>query len=435
MSIPQVSSSNPLNFYNSFSTRDFSRISSKTLAVAAGLFTALTLLAFVSYLFISRTWKKGDPKGGSLGDLDSKWNLTARRVEFEAKERWGNKARTSSPLSEGPHQTEILELRNRLLVKGMPSHLHCGIKKGAALDPEIILAHRWSFPTNLDTLVELSTGKAYPANHVALDGFGPETFHPVSYILAESPLNTETVSWREDYYRMAIEYKAGLLLSVACPFQNGKLDKAQYDFLEFGEKLVAKDFIVECVGHPIRLPSPSCRYIAVLLKVTYKGEVKTLWQLLPLTPPEGSFSEIQETVELVDRFIQQFKLQVDRKHPLLVNCRTGLDRTGRFVLFHDLYRQLKITIGKVFLGEKNLNNEQIADVLLKNLNVSEMLRLRASAIECLSTKTAAIDALNQSVLPAFNGNPGCTPDEVNNIYKKHVLATIEVVLKELAASV
>lgn len=308
--------------------------------------------------------------------------------------------------------------RGARLERPVPMNFYNGVLKN---DPDMlpVQAHRWASATNLQTLVVLSTNTAYPANQIKLN-------HPsaVSYILAESPLNNEYVSWQADYYRMAIEKNAELLLSVASPFKDDHIHTEQYDFVTYGKPITFGDYTVECINaEPVKING---LYFANELKVSQGGKLhKIIWQLLPREAPGSSFSEIQGVVTMVNIFIKDKQITLDSQHPLLVNCRTGIDRTGRFVLFHDLQRNLEQLISDHLREKPEASSEQITDSILGTEDVSGMLIERALDIERLSTQTAAIDAIKSSVLPRFDGHPDCTAEKVNSVYRAHVLATVQ----------
>ncbi len=311
--------------------------------------------------------------------------------------------------------------KEKLLQQPVPEELFTGVCKGADRHMLQIQAHRWALRTNLQTLVRLSTGKAYPANRIRLAD------NRLSYIMAESPLNNVTVDWQQDYYRMAIETDTALLLSVASPFKNGDINQLhteQYAFVTQGNPIQFDNYTIQCLNPtPIQIND---LYFANALKVIKDGKIhKVIWQLLPKEAPGSSFKEIQAVVDMVNTFVRDKNLTLDSEHPLLVNCRTGIDRTGRFVLFHDLQTHLEQLIHIQLCDNPHLTDQAIMDAILGTQDISELLIQRALVIEYFSTATAAIDAIKGSVLPNFIGSPKCTPEIVNAVYKKHVLETIK----------
>lgn len=329
---------------------------------------------------------------------------------------------TTTPATESLLIRAERDQKEKLLKQPVPEELYTGVCQGADRNMLQIQAHRWSLSTNLQTLVRLSTGKAYPANQIRLG----DNRAAVSYIMAESPLNNGTVDWQQDYYRMAIETDAALLLSVASPFKNGDINQLhteQYHFVTQGNPIQFDNYTIQCLNPiPIQINN---LYFAYALKVTKNGKFhKFIWQLLPREAPGSSFEEIQAVVNMVNNFVKIKNIALDSKHPLLVNCRTGIDRTGRFVLFHDLQVHLEHLI-HIQLRNPHLTDQTIMDAILGTQDISEMLIQRALVIEYSSTATAAIDAIRDSVLSNFNGSRKCTPGIVNAIYREHVLETIK----------
>ncbi len=307
-----------------------------------------------------------------------------------------------------PLQDPILLANNKiaLLQTPIPRSLYNGVCIDRVHSDLEFQSHRWSFPTNQGTLVHLSTGQAYPANLLRFPESG------MSYIIAESPLNNEIVDWQTDYYRMAIEQNAGLLLCVDHPFSPDNRFKV-------GNTLTVDDRTITC---------ESARRInnilAFKLIITRGSEQRTLWQLLLFETFGSSFNEIQSALASVNEFIKKQHITVNAVRPLLVDCGTGLERSARFILFHELETRVKIFIKQKLASNTSMENEAIYQAIFGNQDISDLLKQLALHVEYSSTSGAAIGDMEYNVLPIFNGKTHCPPDTVNSLFKEYVFGMI-----------
>jgi hypothetical protein len=345
--------------------------------------------------------------------------------EYYFKTRTVTDASKTNPPAQEPQgavialtdEAELTRMKAENLTGPVPANLYCGVNEKLKLQ-----SHRWSNNTNQESLVKLSTGKAYPANIIL-----SSSENGMVYILAESPLNNDIVDWQTDYYRMALEKNAGLLASLTSPFNEGseELNTKHYHFVSPGKTLKFDDWTVNC--EQVIERSQSQNQLFNVYKLTCEhtdGRKKTLYQLLPRETPGGSFPEIQLTIDTLNSFIKDNGLTVNKDHPFLVNCRRGINHSARFVLFHSLQAETEGLIRENLEKNQKMTSEAIYQDIFGDQDISTLLMQLAQIIEYYSTTSAAVDAMKKTVLPRFNGKDGCTPETVNTVFKEHVLETI-----------
>lgn len=270
--------------------------------------------------------------------------------------------------------------------------------------------HR-AWGTNLDTLVELQGIKCcYPANRVQ---FGDQT-----YIQAEAP-QQEKENSKAHYYQMAIESGSNMLVAATSGFRRLK-DKTTgewnitphsdtMDFLNPGESLKIQvpngpTYLVECENDEMTVEFPEwinkaanlegpCYYHFRKLKVTNETDstVRIIHQMVPDFVPVGvPFSLSQTSVDIVNAFVRDNQVIVDKEHPVIVNCITGRDRSGQFIILDSMTREIT-----------ELSKTMNVDEIFSKTAVVDQLLARAYMLAEQSTEGSGIDSIEQTLLPCF----------------------------------
>lgn len=275
----------------------------------------------------------------------------------------------------------------------------------------------YGFGLNVETLVFLPlapTFAYYPANRFH--------FHNISYIQAESPQKS-FVGTRELYYQMAIESGADLLVAVVSGHKISPEDSDKYmHFLSLGETIeidgganisCIKEEVVKAMGKALDSPQVILR----TLRISKKGELdREIYQILPTFEPlaelspqlmpfacysnESSpipacsktiteetpsiFNEAQQFIDLVHTIAAERNIQIDREHPMLVNCITGSDQSGMFIVLDTLYND--------FFSSKEFNPQILGDDLLTQI------KGRALHVSSQSVHGAAINVFKNLFL-------------------------------------
>ncbi len=260
--------------------------------------------------------------------------------------------------------------------------------------PSIPRCHR-AYGTNLDTLVKLKgTDLCYPANKVQI---GNNT-----YIQAEAPTNDKANS-RAHYYQMAVESGAQVLVTVNSGYRAGRVDPTIMDFLSPGESITFQSdgdsYEVTCAKEELKIPLPKeiqaktdltgeCSYHVRRLTVKKNGApTGTIQQIVPdFTSVAVPFALSQYTVDLVNTFVAG-----DRNHPVIVNCQTGKDRSGQFIVLDSMARDIE-----------DLEKTMPRETLLPKIDVVAQLRARALMLEEQSTVGSGVESIEQTLLPCFD---------------------------------
>lgn len=271
--------------------------------------------------------------------------------------------------------------------------------------------HR-SWGTNLDTLVKLEgINFCYPANRAKI---GENT-----YIQAEAP-RKDLEGSKAHYYQMAIESDAKLLVSASTGFRR-IFDKTTdswnitphldtMDFLLPGESIQipvadGPTYTVACAESEklIKLPDAirekakldgPCHYHVRTLTITNDKDAtsRTIRQMVPDFVPVGvPFDLSQYTVDLAESLSNT---SIDEKNTMIVNCNTGRDRSGQFIILHSMRRDL----------EHLLTPDQMTlEDILSQIDVVSQLRARAFMLAKQSTEGAGVDSIENTLLPCFEG--------------------------------
>ena len=265
-------------------------------------------------------------------------------------------------------------------------------------------SHRWSHPTNQETLVHLSTGGVYPANLLEF----PESH--TSYIMAEPPKNSEFVQWQTDFYRMVIEKNVSL---VFCTDMADAI--AENSFLQIGETLKIDQYTIECTNFGSLQAKTGQFFKTDKLTISHPNinTKKTIYQFIPVKGVgELPINMIQGVMDSINDNI----IIMDETNPLLVTCRTGFGSSARFILFHELQERIE-----VFTRERaGLGKEKIYQAFMAGRSIPQMLQQLALEIQELSTSKAAVDAIKERDLFSIE-----VMTDADKSYKDFILATIE----------
>ena len=386
------------NIYRDFSNQ---QISQKMLKVALPIIALLAVgLALSSYFYpnqpLPKRFKKGPTNAGKTppvlsippaspaavnttsGAIPPAPSAVAPRVVAKP---------AVQPYEEPPEKEEPKSQLVDLVPKTLYNGVCAGYEDHFDLQKQ---SHRWSNPTNLQTLVRLSTEKAYPTNHLIFPG------SHTSYIMAEPPKNSEFVDWQADFYRMAIEMDAKLLLCASRALILGSRGQIPYfslptfNFLSAGKDLKIDDWTIKC-AYSSNIKTVTGTYFTIhQLTISHpRLPEKIMWQLFP---GEGfaTIRSIPDVIDTVNEFIKEKKIPLNETYPLLVTCENGFNSSAFFILFHEL--QARIT---VFTRENaGLGKENIYAAFMRGRSIFEMLKELAFEIQELSTSKAAIDHVN-----------------------------------------
>ncbi len=309
--------------------------------------------------------------------------------------------------------------------------------------------HR-SWGTNLNTLVELhGINACYPANRIE--------FENRAYIQAEAPRN-EVMDSKAHYYQMAVESGANLLITASTGFMRIESKgnwtitphRETMDFLVPGESVEVHGpngclHRIECESEEqiVELPENikaqanidgPCHYHIRRLNVTNHedGSPRMIYQVVPDFVPVGlPFSLSQHTVDFVNQLIRANNIVVDKDHPVIVNCNTGRDRSGQFIILDSMREEIE-----------ELAQSMPIEEIVSQLDVVDQLRARAFMLAEQSTEGAGVDSIEKTLLPCFNGQipvdqrklyPALSGEERNELHQTINASYQEWALKEFRA--
>jgi hypothetical protein len=274
------------------------------------------------------------------------------------------------------------------------------------------------FGTNLETLISLGLKRGcYPANKLDLSRLQESTEDNWHYIIAEPPQDHKSGS-RDLYYQMVVEQGSRLLVTCtnAVCLDQPHCKETQH-FLELEEELTVNtakglarikviaqtvenlDEELEEFATPTGAHQIWCRVLQVRIE---GGETYRILQILPNFIPGGNpWPLSQWYVDFVSAQAQKHKITVGVDHPVIVNCNTGRDRSAQFIILHHLTTRLRQAAADFVSNHPQATEVEIQTAVTIS-NMPEILLAAARVIQPQVSKGAALESINQSLLPSFN---------------------------------
>lgn len=281
---------------------------------------------------------------------------------------------------------------------------------------------------NESTLYNLGSEESpqyFPASQVSFNGHNT--------IVSEAPNSLEL---QKAYYQMVVDSEARVLASATTGFRvNGNdisVDTQNVQFLSPGDTLDldidGKKVHLSCVDEEVRSLSneESAEYMRERdalnsyhirqIEVSIEGkDPYIVYQVVP------DFIPISAPLELAMKYISILEeltaLTDSSDKPPIINCNTGKDRSMQLTLLYDLYKDLKSYAKSL----QNLDQmEQVNEIesFLESIEGLEMLIDRALSLESQSIQGAAINSVNQTLIPGLTSDILNSKEARNMIYDK-----------------
>ncbi len=202
----------------------------------------------------------------------------------------------------------------------------------------------------LNWTYKLNLGERFPLSNVK------------SYIHADVPHNEDE---QTSFKKITIE-NAGLIITIGL---------GRFNFLHSGKEVSPGSFLMS-VGEPTDL---GLGYSFHPLQSRNKGSNKSLWHLhIPELNSQQSLEDLHLILQTIDRFIEDKGINLENNS--LIVTSTFPSDSACFVLYHLLFNHLNALIKK---ESKNLSVEEIADRVLQNSSLDNLLKEVSSLVRNL----------------------------------------------------